>query len=132
MSTDSNKNKKLNRNKLPVSLRKDKSEYIHTNHKKSPTFFTDPRINEWQHWFLVKNDFPYDMAFSTHHLLFPKREVAEPELNNQEKQELEEIIEELAANYDVRIINYPSKQSVRQHFHIHLLKYKEDRKDLVF
>lgn len=50
------------------------------------------------------------MAFSVHHLLLPIREVAEPDLSKQEKQELELILDELSSDYEVRLTNYPVKQ----------------------
>lgn len=117
---------------LPVSLRKNKSEHEYVFHKKPADFFNEPKVKEWKHWFIVKNSYPYDMAFAVHDLLLPKREVPEPELNTEEKQELEKIIIELTDFYDCRLINYPVKQSIKKHFHIHLLKYKESRSDLKF
>lgn len=122
----------INRNQIAVSLRKDLSEIKHSSNKRPATFLSDPRIKQWKHWILIENSFPYDMAFSMHHLLMPIREVAEPDLSKQEKQELESILDELSGDYDSRLINYPAKQSVRHHFHIHMLVYKKNRADLVF
>lgn len=127
-----NKDSKSERNKIPVSLRKDKSELDYISNKKQATFLTDPRLKEWKNWFLVDNKYPYDMAFSVHHLLLPIREVPEADLSRDEKEELEEILKELSTQYHSRLVNYPSNQSVRYHFHIHLLKFKQNREELIF
>lgn len=117
---------------LQPSLRKDSSERLYAKADKSSSLLDEELIQEWQYWVLVKNRFPYDMAFSKHDLLVTKRKVSEDELSEEEKAELEKIIPSLEGKYDSRLINYPSKLSVKDHFHIHLLKFKKDRKDLKF
>ncbi len=84
----------------------------------------EPRLKEWEYWALIKNSYPYDINFSIHHLLIPKRVVPQKQLNVQEKNELEAILEEVQHDYDCQLINFPTAQSVTSHFHIHLLTYK--------
>lgn len=120
-------------NNIPVSLRKRKDElaYARAKQKKSRRpLLSEPRMREWKYWALIDNDFPYTAAFKKHHMLIPKREVTEKDLNKQERDELKLIIDEVSTDYDCQLINFTSKQSVRNHYHIHLLTYKDKRKEL--
>lgn len=63
-------------------------------------------------------------------MLIPKREITEKDLNKQERDELKLVIDEVSTDYDCQLINFISKQSVRNHYHIHLLTYKDKRKEL--
>lgn len=51
-------------------------------------------------------------------------------MNKQEWDELGVILDELEPKYDVVLMNFRSKQSVKDHFHIHLLIYKTNRRKL--
>lgn len=126
---------KTKRQSLPASLRKDDSENAYQEAKQkgqSRPLIQEKRFKEWKHWALIDNRFPYDMAFSTHHMLIPLREVPGEELNNQERQELEEILDELSEHYDSFQINFKSKQSILNHFHIHLLIFKDNREEMAY
>lgn len=80
----------------------------------------EPRIQEWQHWVIIKNSYPYDLVFEVHDMLIPKRVASRNQLTQAERDELETIMEEIQHNYDRQIINFPSLQSITDHFHIHL------------
>lgn len=127
--------KSVRKSKLPVSLRTDKDEKAYSRAKKAKTsrpLHKEPRIKEWQYWALIDNEYPYSVAFKTHHMLIPKRKVAQQNLSKQERTELDNILAELNADYDCLQINFVRNQSVRDHFHIHLLEFKTKRKELRF
>lgn len=79
---------------------------------------------------MLPNKFPYSSAFSRHDMLLPKRVISRKEMNKQENDELAKILDELEPQYDVVMMNFRSKQSVKDHFHIHLLVYKTKRRKL--
>lgn len=92
----------------------------------------EPRLKQWQYWAIIDNAFPYGSAFKTHHLLIPKRVVSQQNLSSDEKEELIEVLAELGQEYDCQIINFSRNQSIKSHYHIHLLVYKELRDQLHF
>jgi hypothetical protein len=125
-------NKRLS---LPVSLRTARDELTYLLAKKtgeSKPLINEPRLKEWEHWALIPNKFPYSAAFKTHHLLIPKRQITEVKLNMTERFELREILNELSEIYDCHMTNFSKKQSILNHYHIHMLVYKDDRKDTAF
>ncbi len=120
---------------LPASLRKNRDEIAYAIAKKSGTvrpLIVEPRLVEWQYWALIINKFPYSAIYKVNHMLIPKREVSEKFLTSEEKAELQTILDTLSDNYDCQLINFKKKQSNQRHFHIHLLSYKDDRKDMHF
>lgn len=128
------KHKKL-AGELPVSLRTDFCEDVYKRSKvsgRSRPLIDEPRIKEWQHWALITNIFPYDAAFSVNHMLIPKRVVSEEALSTPERQELQTILRELSSQYDCQMTNFVSKQSVKDHYHIHLLTFKASRANVKF
>lgn len=120
---------------LPVSLRTDFCEDVYKRSKvsgRSRPLISEPRIKEWQYWALITNIFPYDAAFSVNHMLIPKRVVSEDALTTQERQELQAVLQELSSRYDCQMTNFISKQSVKDHYHIHMLTFKSSRDDVKF
>lgn len=118
---------------LPVSLRSARDELSYLIGKKagdSKPLLEEVRLQEWQHWALIPNKFPYSLAFKTHHMLIPKRQVTEADLSDEERLELREILAEVADAYDCHMTNFRNNQSIKDHYHIHLLAYKDDRKDI--
>lgn len=81
---------------------------------------------------MITNIFPYDAAFSVNHMLIPKRVVSEDALTTQERQELQAVLQELSSQYDCQMTNFISKQSVKDHYHIHMLTFKTSRDDVKF
>lgn len=126
--------KVIKTNDVPVSLRtrKDERKYGHAKKQKKskPQLLNDPRIREWKYWALIENDFPYSSAFKVHHMLIPKRVVNEQNLTAREHEELRTIFDELHTQYDCRLVNFNKKQSIRDHYHIHMLTYKDKRREL--
>ena len=93
----------------------------------------EPTIEEFAHWRMIENRFPYSIAFQTHHLLLPKRKVANMrELNLQEFHELQYILDDVTGgHYDLWFVNVGNRRSVPDHFHIHFAKYVEHRKEMM-
>jgi hypothetical protein len=124
----------IRKSKLPVSLRMPKDEHRYHKAKKQgaarKSLLDEPRLREWEHWALIENAFPYSSAFSTHHMLVPKRVVSRKDLSKQEQAELHIVLEELEPVYDCYLVNFPSKQSIVHHYHIHMLVYKTERRQL--
>lgn len=82
---------------------------------------------QWKYWALIDNKYPYSAVFKIHHMLIPKRAVSQNMLNQDEKNELEDIFQQLDSVYDCRMVNFKHKQTKQTHFHIHLLTYKDSR-----
>jgi len=127
------KNNTTNIAAVPVSLRTLEDEINYGEKKQQGQrvpLHHEPTLRSWKLWRVIDNRFPYSGAFQTHHLLIPKRPVATNELNHEEKTELDEILQEVSGSYDCYLVNFPSKQSVTNHYHVHLLKYKASREEL--
>ena len=80
------------------------------------------------HWFIGKNDFPYDLIASKHDLLVPFRVFADADdMGNAERSELAQIKARLAKTkeYDTVMENIPHSRTVKGHYHLHLLKFRE-------
>lgn len=82
-----------------------------------------PSLQEWNYWRLVKNTYPYDRVFMKHDMLVLKRKHAKPTFY--EFGELQLILEKIQNNYDCYLYNFAHLQSVNNHYHIHLLIYKD-------
>lgn len=124
----------IRKSKLPVSLRMPKDEHRYGKAKKQglarKPFLEEPRIKEWTHWAIIPNAFPYSSAFSTHNMLVPKRVASWRQLSQSELNELQAILDEVESEYDTYMVNFPNKQSIVHHYHIHLLIFKTKRKEL--
>lgn len=119
----------------PTSLRTLAAELRYQQAKKTgdtkPLELVDS-IKQWDHWRLIKNDFPYDAAFRVHHMLLPKRAAVTSrfELNDAERKELDHIVKTLVhPEYDMLFENSPHRQSVRSIYHLHLVIYKDNREE---
>lgn len=118
---------------IPVSLRTTEDEIKYALFKgmgKQKPLNQEPPIKEWKLWKLIDNAFPYTSVFETSHMLVPKRITSELDLTPEEVTELRLIFKELDSIYDCRLTNFSKKQSISHHFHIHMLIYKTQRKDV--
>jgi diadenosine tetraphosphate (Ap4A) HIT family hydrolase len=123
------------KSKIPVSLRKLRDEVHYGVVKRSGRtrpLLEEYRLREWENWAIIKNDFPYSAAFDVHHMLIPKRRVSERELYESEREELKQVLDAISEDYDCMLVNFKTKQSIRDHYHIHLLVYKTNREELKF
>jgi len=125
---------KTKRSQAPVSLRTVRDEIHYAKIKSKRTvhkpLLEEIRIKEWNNWALIDNEFPYSSAFKVHHMLIPKRVVSNKDLSVVERFEMDEIMDELSDEYDCVLVNFKKKQSITEHFHMHLLTYKDKRKEL--
>lgn len=120
---------------LPMSLRSAKGEQFYQtakNQRRLTPLYQEDVIKEWIHWRLINNRFPYDMCFTTCHMLLPVEYVADYDLLSESaKRELREIITYYCQdNYDVVFENMNSRRSVKNHYHLHCATYVTDRKDI--
>ncbi len=80
-------------------------------------------VNDFLHWRIVENNYPYNAVAEVSHLIFPKRHIKINELNEEEISELKDIklgyITE--AKYDY-ILEAVAMTSIPNHAHLHLLK----------
>lgn len=82
-------------------------------------------IQEFIHWKIVHNEFPYDAIAKTCHMLVPKRKVAlEMQLEEEERDELLLIKRRIADKYDMYMESPDHGRSVKDHFHLHLIQWK--------
>lgn len=90
-------------------------------------FLCQRKGKEFKYWKLVKNQFPYDKVASRHYLLTVKRHVGKEEnLTRKEKDELIEIKNGYLAKTKLMFVleNLPKRQSAKDHFHLHVIKWK--------
>lgn len=82
-------------------------------------------LQEFEHWLLMDNRFPYDRYFSKSHMLVTKRHVKEMNLNDDEEAEYEQLrYGFLAENYDSMIDHLPKQKSIPGHCHMHVVEIK--------
>lgn len=102
-------------------------KHLKTNSGNIAFFLTNPSICEWKHWRLIKNDFPYDVLAKKHHILTPKRVFSEEvEMSGGERKELIRIKQELNDSYDTVFENFIHQRSFKNHYHLHLIRYRDD------
>jgi len=114
------------------SLRKKESEetfqdFMKKTGKNEPcSLCNKPSVKDFQDWRIVENSFPYDRIASTHHMIVPRRHVAESELNDNERAGLIEIKKDaINSNYEYVIEATNRKKSNPAHFHLHLILLSE-------
>jgi len=81
-----------------------------------------PSLKEFEYWRIIPNKYPHDRIYRIHNMLVPKRVF--PSLMNATKPERREYFQlltsELINDYDCAVMNFPSQQSITNHFHTHL------------
>lgn len=83
-------------------------------------------IQDFTHWRIIRNKFPYDRIAQIHNMVIPKRHVREDELSKEEKEEYETIKRTHVNDHYEFIIEPTLKmRSIPQHFHVHLLITKD-------
>lgn len=82
-------------------------------------------LKTFRHWKIVSNLFPYDRIARRHHMILPKRHVAEEKLSAAELKELQRIKETyLHKKYDFILEATYRMKSIPAHFHLHLILVK--------
>ncbi|MEX1026562.1 MAG: hypothetical protein WD049_00930 [Candidatus Paceibacterota bacterium] len=81
-------------------------------------------IEEYEHWRMIPNDFPYDTIADEHCMLLPKEHIGVfEEMADNVRQEYNAILASLD-RFDAVLRNFPKQQTIPEHFHAHLLAYK--------
>ncbi len=77
---------------------------------------------KYKYWVIIPNSFPYDGVLQVHHMLVPKRFFSTSrEMNEEERNELEQIKEGMDERYDGIFENFTHTRSVLAHYHLHLM-----------
>ncbi len=84
----------------------------------------DTTIQEFSHFVLMKNKFPYDRYFTKSDMIVAKKHVTELELSQEERTELAEIKKVLSDSYDSLIEHLPKQKSIPGHYHLHVVEFK--------
>jgi len=121
-------------NTLPMSLRTARSEEEYFRAKqggKLKHLYDEPTLVDFKHWRIIANNFPYDAAYSTSHMLVPRRILGTYDrLNWRERREMRKIIDTYCQdNYHQVVENMTSKRSVLALYHIHLLRFVDSREE---
>jgi len=82
----------------------------------------------FKHWVILSNKFPYDKIAKNHDLLVIKNHIAS--LDKLSKEESEELFKIKTThlpkmNYCLILENLPKRQSVKGHYHFHLVELKD-------
>ena len=86
---------------------------------------TSPSVKEFNEWRIIENRFPYDLVASVHHMILPKRHVAEEEFTDSERKEYGEIKETyMQDTYEFFIEPVNRQRSIPEHWHLHLITAK--------
>ncbi len=107
-------------------------QYLLEDHNKSADFdskLQNEVVRDFTYWVIVPNSFPYDAIATTHHMLVPKRVFSEEQdMTQEEYNELLSIKKSLSkgTEYSILMENLDSARSIKDHFHIHIIKLKED------
>lgn len=82
---------------------------------------------EYAHWVLIPNSFPYDALFTTHDMLVPRRRFAHiRDATDEERHEYYAIKKDIDNNfkYESIIENFEASRSAPDHFHAHLVVWR--------
>ncbi len=116
-------------------LRTKETQEKYEERKKSHSFINECAlcekveiIEKFKHWLLVPNAFPYDLVAETHHMLIPKRHTTYEKLTKEEREELELLkATHLEENYETIAENTNRRKTIPQHFHLHLIVFKQEK-----
>lgn len=87
-------------------------------------------IQQFQHWKIIPNRFPYDRIAVTHHMIVSLRHVPDSELLPEEIDELIELKQGiLRDSYDMLTESLGGHKSIPSHAHRHLITLKDFNDD---
>lgn len=82
-------------------------------------------LQDFKHWKIMKNAFPWDRVIKEHHMVVPKRHATFAMLNDEEKEELGKIKSTyINGLYTIMAEATDQVKSVPGHFHLHLVNWK--------
>ena len=120
-----------------MSLRRTNTEIKYQVAKENGTlrgFEKSRHLQDFVYFYIVKNAFPYDSVFALSDMLISRRKFAHVwEMNVLEHEEYMSILERLNRSgiYSVVMDNFDNGRSVPGHFHVHLLRYINNREDII-
>lgn len=120
---------------LPMSMRSSAMERHYATSKMLGSLVPlheEPSLQVFRYWRIIDNRFPYDMLFSTCHMLLPIRIVPQHrDLTPEEVDELHDILNGYVEdNYNGYFVSTMSKRSVGSHYHVHLLNFHTSREEV--
>jgi len=111
---------------ITLGRTKKQEEFYQRNKKKNnsscPFCEKDLLVIEFKYWIILNNRYPYNNT--TCHLLCPKRHIEfSSELKIKEFYELEYLKKNyFDKHYDVIVENIGKNKSIKNHYHLHLIK----------
>lgn len=120
---------------IPISLRSAETEVTYGKAKQLgatvPLESITPLL-EWTYWKLIPNDFPYDLAYQISHMLLTKEAAPDwDDLSAEAKEEYYDIRREyLKPQYSQIIENCPALRSYPTRFHLHAVKFYDNRQGM--
>lgn len=85
-----------------------------------------PALQEFEHWKVIENKFPYDMIADTHNMVVPRAHHSVKEISAEAWAEYNMLkYGPLGAEYDFFIEATPNRLSIPTHFHLHLVVLKK-------
>ena len=121
---------------LPMSLRTARSEQAYFVAKQQgmlKQLYEEPTLVSFKYWRIIANNFPYDAAYKTSHMLVPRRLISTYDrLTWRERREMRKIIDSYCQEHYHQVVeNMFSKRSVLVLYHIHLLCFVDTREEFV-
>lgn len=90
-----------------------------------PLCDTDP-LEQFTHWKIIPNAFPYDRIAKQHDMVVPLRHVDEDGLTEEESIEYQALKRTRLQDYEYIIEASSKNKSIPAHFHLHLLVAKKE------
>jgi diadenosine tetraphosphate (Ap4A) HIT family hydrolase len=83
-------------------------------------------LAEFEHFRIIKNDFPYDEVAEIHHMIYPKRHTLGKDMTEEEKAELQLLKDTYCKEKGYQyILEGITRLSIPSHVHFHLLTLKD-------
>lgn len=85
-----------------------------------------PTLQEFTHWRIITNNFPYDLVAKVHHMILPIEHMSDAQITDEAWKELMDIKHSyIDERYEFIIESTHKTKSVPAHFHLHLLVLKD-------
>ncbi len=122
-------NKNIVKNLLPRSWRTQAMHERYQNERQADVQAADhcplckaKTIQEFTHWRIIDNKYPYDAVAAVHEMIVPMRHCTEKELTSEELAEYSELKQTvLNQKYSHIFEALPKSKSIPGHHHLHLI-----------
>ena len=106
--------------------RSNEAEYQAYLATKPEPFAIKRMVKDFGDWWLIENEWPYDLLFKTHHLLIPMKKVTRfRDLPHITQANYHKVLAKLEKDYDTYFVNMPLKRTVATHWHCHIIRWHE-------